>query len=89
MAWWGDGAGGGGMLVMVLAMAGFWALVVGVTVALFRGVHDDTAVRRRRSGAEDDPSQVREMPVARRRSHGAVRGPTFSKPSSKTRPNLR
>ena len=47
MVRWGGAAGWGGLVVMIMAMAGFWALVVGVTMALFRGVHHDPAVRRR------------------------------------------
>ena len=70
MVWWGDGAGWGGLVVMILAMAGFWALVVGATMALFRGAHDDAAARRRRSGAEEDPAQMRYVRVSRRNSHG-------------------
>jgi len=34
-------------VVMIMAMAGLWALVVGVTMALFGGVRCDAAVRRR------------------------------------------
>jgi hypothetical protein len=37
----------GDLVVMIMAMAGLWALVVGVTMALFRGVRCDPAVRRR------------------------------------------
>ena len=70
MAWWGDGAGGwGGLVVMIMAVAGFWALVVGTTMALFRGVRDDPAVRRRRSGAEADLTQVRDTRVSREKPH--------------------
>ena len=47
MVRWGGAAGWGGLVVMIMAMAGFWALVIGATMALFRGVHYDPAVRSR------------------------------------------
>jgi hypothetical protein len=47
MVGWGGGAGWGGLVVMIMAMAGFWAVVVGATMALFRGVHSVPTVSRR------------------------------------------
>lgn len=69
MLWWGDGAGWVGLVVMILAMAGFWALVVGATIAIFRGVGDDPAVPRRRSGAVRAPRRVRDVPGSSEKAH--------------------
>jgi len=44
VGWW---SRMGDVVVMIMAMAGFWALVIGATMALFRGVRCDPAVRRR------------------------------------------
>lgn len=40
MGWYQDGMGGGGWIVMALAMVVFWALVVFGLVAIFRGTRD-------------------------------------------------
>ena len=40
MGWYQDGMGGGGWIVMILAMVMFWALVVFGVVAIFRGTRD-------------------------------------------------
>ena len=40
MGWYQDGMGGGGWVVMILAMVVFWALVVFAVVAIFRGTRD-------------------------------------------------
>ena len=73
MLWWGDGAGWVGLVVMILAMAGFWALVVGATIVIFRGVGDDPAVPRRRSVAVRAPRRVRDVPRSRRQRAAQLR----------------
>ena len=40
MGWYQDGMGGGGWVVMILAMVVFWALAVFAVVAIFRGTRD-------------------------------------------------
>lgn len=43
MMWWSDGVGWGGWVAMALAMVAFWALVILLVVAIFRGDRDTSA----------------------------------------------
>lgn len=62
MGWYQDGMGGGGWIVMILAMVMFWALVVFGVVAIFRGTRDaDTGT----GGARRSPLEILEERFAR------------------------
>jgi Glutaredoxin-like domain (DUF836) len=72
MVGWGGAAGWGGFVVMIMAMAGFWALVVGATMALFRGVHYNPTAHRRtnprvrmtgEAASDSRGSRARTLPV--------------------------
>lgn len=63
MGWYGNGMSSGGWIVMVLAMAAFWTLVVVAVMALFRGSRNtDTAPH---AVGRRDPSAILEERFAR------------------------
>lgn len=62
MGWYQDGMGGGGWVVMILAMVVFWALVVFAVVAIFRGTRD---VGPGTGGPRRDPKEILEERFAR------------------------
>jgi putative membrane protein len=62
MGWYQDGTGGGGWVVMILAMVVFWALVVFAVVAIFRGTRD---VGTGTGNARRDPKEILEERFAR------------------------
>lgn len=63
MMWWNDGMGGGGWIVMALAMVIFWGLVVFGIVALFR--RDSRDQDSRLQAGEHTPLQVLDERFAR------------------------
>ena len=62
MGWYQNGMGGGGWIVMILAMVVFWALVVFGVVAIFRGTRDSGTGT---GAARRDPMEILEERFAR------------------------
>lgn len=62
MGWYQNGMGGGGWVVMILAMVVFWALVVFGVVAIFRGTRDSGTGT---GNARRDPMEILEERFAR------------------------
>ena len=61
MGWYHDGMGGGGWILMTLAMVAFWALVIFAIVAIFRGTQRPTESTPDRR----DPRQILDERFAR------------------------
>ena len=71
----------GHLVVLILAMAGFWVLVVGATMALFRGVHGYPAVRRGTTSSGSRVSRARTFPVSHD-NRSRVLEPSWTPPGS-------
>ena len=62
MMWWNDGVGWGGWVVMSLTMVAFWAPVIVVVFAIFRGDRDS---RPQGTAGQHDPARILDERLAR------------------------